>query len=558
MSNLTLTFRSLLPREPVWAGLTVVATLLLVLLLVWPMLSMLGLSLVGPDGGFSLAGYQSFFSSKGYRQIFVNTLTLGFAVTVCSLFVGGFLALVVARCKIRFARWVMVLPLVTLVIPDVVVAASWILILGRQGLVNMWIEPLGIQLPTLYSWWGLVFVMTLNNYVYAFVAILVGLKSMDQSLEFAGNSLGYPMRSVLVRVTGPLMLPSVLSGALLVFMHAISDFGIPAILGARTPVLSVAAYNAFVSEMGTTPQMQTTLASILVLLGLVMLFAQRLIVDRRQVQMESGRSPALVALPRSGQILVGVPVMLVVVLSLLPALVVLVTAFTPSSGPVLHYGGFTLTHFEHALLRAPAPLYNSLFLATVATLAGTVFAVVAGYLIVKKSSVMSQLLESMVMLPLTIAGTVLGIALIHAFNSPPIVLTGTWVIMALAYFLRRVPISVRAAMGPLHNLRDSVEEASRSLGVSPIASFCKVVLPVIAPSVAASAVLMWVTTLSELSATIVLYYGGMNTMPIEIFQQIDSGRMAQASAYSTILLLMIFLPLWIANRVFRLNIGQIR
>lgn len=548
---------ALLPREPVWALLTVLSVLLLALFLVWPILSMLSLSLIDPKGDISLSGYQSFFQSPGYRSILSNTLTLALAVTSCSLLLGGFLAFAVARWKFALARWVMMLPLVTLVIPDVVVAASWILVLGRQGLVNMWLEPLGVQLPTLYSWWGLVFVMTLNNYVYAFVAILVGLKSMDQNLEFAGNSLGYPMRSVLLRVTCPVMVPSVLSGALLVFTHSISDFGIPAILGARTPVLSVAAYNAFVSEMGTTPQMQTTLASVLVGLGLLVLFVQKWIVDRRQVQMESGRSPPVVALSGLKGVVMGGLILAIMALSLLPALVVLVTAFTPSSGPVLQYGGFTTAHLEHALLRAPAPLYNSLFLATVATVVGTVFSIVVGYLIVKKGSVVSHFLEAMVMLPLCIAGTVLGIALIHAFNSPPIMLAGTWVIMMLAYFLRRVPISVRAAMGPLHNLRDSIEEASRSLGVSPLRSFFKVILPVLAPSVAASAVLMWVTTLSELSATIVLYFGGMNTMPIEIFQQVDSGRLAQASAYSTILLLTIFVPLWIANRVFRLNIGNV-
>jgi iron(III) transport system permease protein len=158
------------------------------------------------------------------------------------------------------------------------------------------------------------------------------------------------------------------------------------------------------------------------------------------------------------------------------------------------------------------------------------------------------------MLPLTIAGTVLGIALVNTFNSGWLVLTGTWIIMALAYFLRRIPNSVRAAAGPLANVRDSIEEASVSLGVAPLASFFKVVLPLIKPAVWAAALLMWVTSLSELSATIVLYYGGMSTMPIEIFQQVDSGRLALASAYSVILMLAIFVPLAIAQWVFKLRL----
>jgi len=92
------------------------------------------------------------------------------------------------------AGLVLFLPLITMVIPDVVVAASWVLILGKQGLVNNWLSPFGIELPSLYSWWGLVFVMTLNNYVFAFVAVLVGLKSMDRNLEEAALSLGVRCR----------------------------------------------------------------------------------------------------------------------------------------------------------------------------------------------------------------------------------------------------------------------------------------------------------------------------------------------------------------------------
>src|SRR5205814_10114119 len=119
------------------------------------------------------------------------------------------------------------------------------------------------------------------------------------------------------------------------------------------------------------------------------------------------------------------------------------------------------------------------------------------------------------------------------------------------YLLRRIPNSVRAAAGPLHTIRASIEEASVSLGVPPLASFFKVVLPLVKPAVWAAALLMWVTSLSELSATIVLYYGGMSTMPIEIFQQVDSGRLALASAYSVILTLALFVPLAIARWVFK-------
>lgn len=546
-----------LRRDPAWLALGIGAIVLLLVFLGWPLVGMLAKSLVDADGQVGLGGYVRFFTDRAYREVFNNTLILGVAVTLTSMLVGGCLAVVVARCRFPFAGLVTALPLITLVIPDVVVAAAWLLILGKQGLVNAVLAPFGIELPTLYSWWGMVFVMTLNNYVYAFVAVLVGLKSMDRNLEEAGLSLGRPLSRVIGGVTLPLLMPSVFAGALIVFTHVIGSFGVPAILGARTPVLAVKAYNEFVSEMGGNPQMQTTMASLLVFLGAGLLLVQKFIVERRQFQMEAGRAPHAFDIRGVPATLASGSVLFVVALSLLPALVVVLTAFTPSVGPVLRYGGFTLAHLQHALVRAPEPLYNSLLLASIATAAGVLFSVVSAYLIVKRRSVLTHVLDVLVMLPLTIAGTVLGIALINAFNTGWLVLTGTWVVMALAYFLRRVPTSVRAAVGPLHNLKDSIEEASMSLGVSPLKSFFRVVLPVIGPSVVAAAVLMWVTTLSELSATVVLYFGGMNTMPIEIFQQIDSGRMALACAYSLVLLLTIFVPLGIARWLFRLKVGTL-
>lgn len=546
-----------LRRDPAWLALGIGAIVLLLVFLGWPLVGMLAKSLVDADGHVGLGGYVRFFTDRAYREVFNNTLILGVAVTLTSMLVGGCLAVVVARCRFPFAGLVTALPLITLVIPDVVVAAAWLLILGKQGLVNAVLAPFGIELPTLYSWWGMVFVMTLNNYVYAFVAVLVGLKSMDRNLEEAGLSLGRPLSRVIGGVTLPLLMPSVFAGALIVFTHVIGSFGVPAILGARTPVLAVKAYNEFVSEMGGNPQMQTTMASLLVFLGAGLLLVQKFIVERRQFQMEAGRAPHAFDIRGVPATLASGSVLFVVALSLLPALVVVLTAFTPSVGPVLRYGGFTLAHLQHALVRAPEPLYNSLLLASIATAAGVLFSVVSAYLIVKRRSALTHVLDVLVMLPLTIAGTVLGIALINAFNTGWLVLTGTWVVMALAYFLRRVPTSVRAAVGPLHNLKDSIEEASMSLGVSPLKSFFRVVLPVIGPSVVAAAVLMWVTTLSELSATVVLYFGGMNTMPIEIFQQIDSGRMALACAYSLVLLLTIFVPLGIARWLFRLKVGTL-
>ena len=188
-------------RDPAWTAVLIFAFAVMGLFLLWPLVTTFAYSFKGSDGGFGLSGYATFFKSRPYRDSLWNTLILGGAVTVTSMIVGGALAVLVARFKFPFAGWVAALPLVTLVIPDVVVAAAWTLILGQQGIVNTWLASTGFQIGSLYSWWGLIFVMTLNSYVYAFVMILVGLKAVDRNLEEAALSLGQPMSRVFTGVT---------------------------------------------------------------------------------------------------------------------------------------------------------------------------------------------------------------------------------------------------------------------------------------------------------------------------------------------------------------------
>ena len=128
----------------------------------------------------------------------------------------------------------------------------------------------------------------------------------------------------------------------------------------------------------------------------------------------------------------------------------------------------------------------------------------------------------------------------------------------LAYIIRRLPFGIRNASSTLYNVPNSIEEASISLGVAPVPSFLKVVLPLMVPAIAAAAVLTWTTTVAELSASIIVYSGGRETLPIQIYKLIDSGLMAQASAYGLILIAIILVPIVVATRVFRVDLFSSR
>jgi iron(III) transport system permease protein len=224
----------------------------------------------------------------------------------------------------------------------------------------------------------------------------------------------------------------------------------------------------------------------------------------------------------------------------------------------MRWGEWTTMNLERALLRAPEPLINSLTYAATATAIAIAFSTLAAYLIVKKKNVLTPALDYITALPLALSGTAIGIGLVMSFNAGWLPLTGTAGIIVLAYIIRRLPFGIRNASSTLYNVPNSIEEASISLGVAPVPSFLKVVLPLMVPAIAAAAVLTWTTTVAELSASIIVYSGGRETLPIQIYKLIDSGLMAQASAYGLILIAIILVPIIVATRVFRVDLFSSR
>jgi len=545
-------------RSP-WLLPSVFCLLLLLALVVWPLFALFHQSALDPQTGhFSMEGFRQFFGTPRYTTAFSNTVILGIASTLGTLLLGAPLAYVVARYDFPGKTLVALLPLATIILPDIVVSQAWLMLLGNNGIARHALESVGIDLPSFYGWFGMIYTLILNDYTYVYIGMLAALKAIDGSIEEAAVNLGASNFRRALTVTFPVLAPALLVNAMIVFTLAVDNFSIPMILGGRIDVLSSLTYTTFLSEMGGSPIMQSVLAVVSVVLVGCVLFVQKRVVERKTYQMYQGRAPQAIKTRGLSSVLLTGWAVLFVAFSMIPAVIVIIGAFTKARGPVMRYGTWTLENMERALRTAPEPIINSLLLASVAAIAGTCFATVASYLIVKKRIWTVSVLDYVVMLPLAISGTVLGIALIQTYNSGMIILTGTWVIMAAALFVRKVPFSIRSASASLYSIPDSIEEASINLGVSPIASFFKVVLPVMKPAILGAAILMWVTSLAEISATIVLYYGGMETMPIQMFRQIDAGYLARASAYGVILMIVIIVPIYLAVRFLKLDLFSSR
>lgn len=540
-----------LDLRSIWVWLSFAMLALLGVFLVYPVANIFLASLGGPGHG---EGWAIVFGDPRYLRAIANTLLLGTAVTLAAMGVGVPLAYLTARYDYPGKAIVSILPLVTLVTPEVIVAQTWLMMLGNNGLIRRWLLEHGVVLPGFYGWFGLTTSMTFIYYTYAYIGTLAAIRGFDVQLEEASRSLGSSPVRARLRVLVPVALPAILASALLIFTLVVGNFALSMILGGRVELLSVKTYQAAVSETTSNPVLQSTLASVSISIVMIVLFAQRWIVSRGRFEIVQGRVAGPSRLRGVMALGFAAAASLVVVVSLLPLAAVVAGAFTVSRGPVMRWGQWTTANIDRVLSRSPEPLYNTMTYAVAATAIAIVLSALIGFLVVRRRNAVTPLIDYITALPLALSGTSLGIGLIHAFNTGWITLTGTAAIIVLAYVIRRLPFGLRNASSTLYNIPRSLEEASISLGVPPGRTFLKVILPLMVPALAAAAVLTWTTTVAELSTSIIVYSGGRETMPIQIFKLIEGGLMAQASAYGLVLVAVILAPIVVATRIFRIDL----
>ncbi len=540
-------------RSP-WFWLSLAALALLGLFVLYPLANILSASVIGPGE----SGWRRLLASPKYLEAIRNTLVLATSVTCIATLIGVPLAYVTARYSFPGKGLIALLPLITLVIPEVIAAQTWLMMLGNNGLITRFLRDFGIRLPSFYGWFGLITSMSFIYYTYVYIGVVAAIGKFDAQLEEAAQSLGTAPVMSRLRVMLPVILPAILASALLVFTMAVGNFAISMILSHRLPLLSVVTYQAAVAEGARDITMQSTLASVSVLIVMAVLFLNRRIVKRGRYEIVQGRG----ARPRPLRGLRGLAVAasagLVVVISLLPLISIMLGAFTASRGPVMQWGTWTLDNMLRVFVTAPQPMVNSLLYAGTATVISTGFSAVVSYLVVKKPNLLTPFVDYIAAIPLALSGTVLGVGLLATFHGGWLPLSGTASIIVLAYVVRRMPFGMRNGQATLQNIPNSLEEASISLGVPPVQSFFRVVLPVMLPAIASAAILTWTTTVAELSASILVYSGGRETLPIQVFRLIDSGLMAYASAYGLVLVAVILLPIIVASKVFRIDVFSSR
>ena len=540
-----------LNRHAFTLAIALIASVLLLFFFLIPVVKVFSASLFDPAGkALTLGNYTHVLSSRFFLGALTNSLTIGALASVLTILIGVPFAFCVARLPIAGKPLLLALAALPLVLPSFVSAYALVLMFGRAGIITGWLRSIGVPFESLYGAKGIVAVYALTLYPYVVLPTVAAFRSLDISVEEAAQNLGSSRLRTLRTVTLPLVLPSILAGGLLVFIEAMENFGVPFVLAEDKPILAVETFKLFAGEVGGNPASAGVLGTLLIACTVAVLLIQRNVLARRYYATGTRRSPPVMEVGLGVRLLGSLYCWTIIFAALVPFIAVIVISFMRFSGPVLHYE-LSLDNFAQLLQRSYRPLINTLVLSTVAAIGATLIGVPIGYLLVRRRSRLSALLDIIATAPFAVAGTVLGIGLVLTYNSGWLVLTGTWIIIVVAYAVRKLPFSVRSSTAIMHQLDASLEEASINLGVSPFSTFVRITVPLIMGGIVGGTVLAFVTIASELSSTVVLYSGPWMTMTVVMFQALEGTSAGEATAAATILIFFTVVPVALVYRLLR-------
>ena len=536
----------------VWNVLSLLILSAFALFVMYPLFLILYKSGINGDtGAFTIDNFAHFFAKKFYWGTMINSLKVTVVSTILSAVVGLPLAYLMRSVKIRGGSFLNILIVISYLSPPFIGAYAWIQMLGRNGVVTHFINDLfGIHYGGVYGFAGIVLVFTLQSFPLVYIYVSGALKNLDNSLNEAAESLGCSRMGRIWKIIVPLVMPTLLASSMLVFMRVFADFGTPMLIGEGYQTLPVLIYNQFMGEVSGDDGFAAAICCIVIGLTIVMFFVQRFLATRNTYAMTALKPMVAEKAKGLRNILAHLAVYLTVGLAVLPQFVVIYTSFLATNGGQVFTGGFALQSYEATLFAKDNDvIWHTYFLGLCAIAIVLVVGVLIAYLSMRKKNALNSVLDVVTMFPFIIPGSVLGIAFVFAFNKSPVVLTGTALIMIISFAVRRMPYTVRSSAAVLGNISPSIEGAAVSLGASEMTTFRKITIPMMAPGVLSGAIMSWVTIISELSSSIILYTNSTQTLTVSIYTEVIRGNYGNASAYATILTLTSVLSLLIFYKV---------
>jgi iron(III) transport system permease protein len=529
---------------------------ILIVFILYPVLRVLWIALSDETGNLTLIHFFNFFRRPLFREALWNTLVSGLLVVVFSGLLSLPLAYIIARYEFRGKLLLQTGVTLPLVIPPFVGAVALQLILGRSGMVNLllmrWFDT---TIPFMEGLTGVVLVQTLHFFPFILLNTVVSLSNIDPSMEEMAQNMGCHGFRLFRRITLPLMLPGFVAGSLLTFIRAIDDLGTPLMLNYKN-LLATQAYLR-ITTVGMDDVDGYVVCVVLVVLSLLSLLVARKYLGLAEYASVQRSAPVTPRLQGKKIFLVWLLCGAILGVSLLPHIGILLLSFAKVWSFTLLPTTYTLGNFAEILFRAPHFIKNTLLYTLLAAGLDIILGAAIAFLLLRSRLAGRNLLDAIATLPLAIPGVVLAVGYLRVFHgwdfpglgSP---LTSSWVILVIAYTMRRLPYTVRASYAALQQVHISLEESAQSLGANRLKTFIKITLPLITGGLVAGGLIGFVTSCVELASTIMLVPRielGPISYGIYIYMQSPLGRGAGA-ALGVVAILLVSLGTYLTHRIF--------
>ncbi len=534
-------------RQPVLLAAVVLTILLLLLFVIYPLLKILIFSLTNAEGGFSLENLGSILSTSRYLRVFGRTMLLGVVVAVISTFIGYIFAYTITRTNVpgkRFLKTIATLPILS---PPFILSLSIIFLFGKQGFITKTL--MGITGNNVYGMGSLVVVQVISFFPVAYLTLSGILSSIDASVEDAACNMGASRWHTFWTVTFPLSLPGIISGCLLVFIQSLEDFSNPATIGGEFSTLSIEVYQIITGSYDM--QKGSVLALLLLLPAVAAYLFNKYWVGKKSFVTVTGK-------PTQARKLIDDPHIKwpLFAFCLLVAAVIILLYGSVIYGSFIKTWGYdytlTLEQYRKALAYGWDSLKNSMVLGLISALIGGLFGMVIAYITAKRSYYGKRFIEVSSVLMFAVPGTVLGISYVLAFNTKPLILTGTATILVIVFTFRNMPVAIESGTTTLLQIDNSIEEASTILGADTGYSFRRITLPMLRNAFFSGIVYSFTKAITAVSAVIFLVSARWNLVTSKIYSLFDQAKYSQAAAFVTMMVVILLVFIGIFNGVINL------
>lgn len=497
----------------------------------------------------TLLNFQRFFEGAAYQDALWHSIEIGILTTAVSTLLALPAAYALARVTIPFRNLILALSVIPVIAPPFIGAYSWVILLGRRGIVTHYLENwFGIEMPSIYGPFGIVLALSLHYFPYIFLFAQGALAAADPYIEESAHVMGARRARILRTITFPLVFPAIGAGALIVLVKTLGNFGVPAILGGEYYVLPTLIYSQINGYFNLNAASAIALVNVLITL-IAILVLGHFTSKRRFITVTSVTRRSKQHTSFGAQIAANAYIWILLWLALLPQIVVVFTSFAEEWAATLLPAAYGFGNYIRVYERLSDPIINSLWLGGIATLLCVFFGTFAAYTAIRRRFVGKWALDLTIMLPFVLPGIVTGVAFLTTFNSGPIILTGTGTIIILAYFVRRIAYIFRSVSAAVVQLDDKIEEASIICGASWGRTMRTVTVPLIAPGILAGAILVFATLITEISVTIIIYSASWKTIAIAIFEQLTNEDLFGAATVGSVAIVLTLVLVFAASKL---------